>query len=39
MHNDIPYDQLGPLERIQLKLSSLSKTQRKVGEYILEHFD
>lgn len=39
VHNEIPYDQLGPLERIQLQLPSLSKTQRKVGEYILEHYD
>jgi len=39
MPADSAYAQLGPLERIQLQMPELSKTQKKIGAYILEHYD
>lgn len=34
-----PYDQMSPLERIQARMPSLSKTQKKIATFILDHYD
>lgn len=39
MGNDVTYEQMGPLDRIRFRMPSLSKTQKKIAAFILEHYD
>ena len=39
MRENWPYEQMNPLERIQVKLRELSKTQQKIAAYVLENYD
>lgn len=39
MNEDLTYEQMNPLDRIQVKMPTLSKTQKKIGRYILDHYD
>lgn len=34
-----PYEQMGPLDRIRVKMPELSKTQKVIAEYILSSYD
>ncbi len=39
MQENLPYEKMSPLERIQVKMPVLSKTHKKIGEFILNHYD
>ncbi len=39
MTENRPHSQMNPLERIQVKMPTLSKTQKKIATYILNHYD
>lgn len=39
MREFAPHEHMSPLERIQVRMPTLSKTHKKIGMYILEHYD
>ena len=39
MSKALPYEQMSPLQRIQVSMPTLSKTQKKIAAFILDHYD
>lgn len=39
MNDNLSFEQLSPLERIQITMPQLSKTHKKIGMYILDNFE
>ena len=39
MREFVPHEPTSPLERIQIRMPALSKTHKKIGAFILEHYD